>query len=98
MYLEISASLEYRGPTDFCQIGIKIKLAALEGIQNRCLYFFSGAIDEFEFRPDPTIYSEVSCPWVLEKYPINLKLESDISMLACSFLIELSSKLLVTAT
>ena len=32
-----------------------------------------------------------------EKYPLNLQFESDVSMLACSFLIESSSKLFLKA-
>ena len=54
--------------------------------------------DEFEFRPYWTIYYEVSCPWASKKFPIDLQWENGISMLARSFLIESSSKLLVTRT
>ena len=52
--------------------------------------------DEFEFRPDRTTDYGVSCPWASKKIPIDLWWENDISMLARSFLIESSSKLLVT--
>ena len=52
--------------------------------------------DEFEFRPDQTTDYGVSCPWASKKFPIDLQWENDVSMLARSFLIESSSKLLVT--
>ena len=62
-----------------------MELAALERLNNRRHHFFSVAIDlilfkltdnedmhnildEFEFRPD---YG-VSCPWALEKIPLDL--------------------------
>ena len=54
--------------------------------------------DEFEFRPDRTTDYEVSCHWTSKKFPIDLQWENGVSMLACSFLIESSSKLLVTRT
>ena len=54
--------------------------------------------DEFEFRPDRTTDYGVSCPWASKKFPIDLKWEKGVSMLACSLLIESSSKLLVTKT
>ena len=52
--------------------------------------------DEFEFRPDRTTDYGVSCRWASKKFPIDLSWENDVSMLARSFLIESSSKLLVT--
>ena len=54
--------------------------------------------DEFEFRPDRTTDYRVSCPWASKKFPIDLQWENGVSMLARSFLIESSSKLLVTRT
>ena len=54
--------------------------------------------DEFEFPPDRTTDYGVSCPWASKKFPIDLYWENAVSMLACSFLIESSSKLLVTRT
>ena len=54
--------------------------------------------DEFEFRPDRTTDYGVSCPWASKKFPIDLQWENAVSMLARSFLIESSSKLLVTRT
>ena len=54
--------------------------------------------DEFEFRPDRTSDYGVSCPWVSKKFPIDLEWENAVSILARSFLIESSSKLLVTRT
>ena len=54
--------------------------------------------DEFEFRPDRTTDYGVSCPWASKKFPTDLQWENGVSMLACSFLIESSSKLLVTRT
>ena len=54
--------------------------------------------DEFEFRPDRTTDYGVSCPWASKKIPIDLQWENAVSMLARSFLIESSSKLLVTRT
>ena len=54
--------------------------------------------DKFEFRPDRTIDYGVSCPWASKKFPIDLQWENAVSMLARSFLIESSSKLLVTRT
>ena len=54
--------------------------------------------DEFKFRPGRTTNYGVSCPWESKKFPIDLKWENALSMLACSFLIESSSKLLVTRT
>ena len=52
--------------------------------------------DKFEFRPDRTTDYGVSCPWASKKFPIDIQWENAVSMLACSFLIESSSKLLVT--
>ena len=52
--------------------------------------------DEFEFRPDWTTDYGVSCPWASKKFPIDLWWKNGVSMLACSCLIESSSKLLVT--
>ena len=40
------------------------KLAANEDMHN--------ILDEFEFRPDLTTEYGVSCPWALEKIPIDL--------------------------
>ena len=54
--------------------------------------------DEFEFRPDRTTDYGVSCPWASKKFPIDLQWENAVSMLAHSFLMESSSKLLVTRT
>ena len=54
--------------------------------------------DEFEFPPDRTTDYRVSCPWASKKFPIDLQWENAVSMLARSFLIESSSKLLVTRT
>ena len=54
--------------------------------------------DEFEFRPDRTTDYGVSCPWASKNFPIDLYWENGISVLARSFLIESSSKLLVTRT
>ena len=54
--------------------------------------------DKFEFRPDRTTDYGVSCPWASKKIPIDLLWENGVAMLACSFLIESSSKLLVTRT
>ena len=51
-----------------------------------------------QFRPDRTTDYGVSCPWASKKFPIDLKWENAVSMLACSFLIKSSSKLLVTRT
>ena len=65
-------------------------------------------LDEFEFWPDRTKIGRVwiwpdrttdygvSCPWASKKIPMDLQWENAVSMLAGSFLIELSSKLLVT--
>ena len=55
-------------------------------------------LDEFKFRPDRTTDYRVSCPWASKKFPIDLLWENAVSMLACSFLIKSSSKLLVTRT
>ena len=52
--------------------------------------------NEFEFWPDRTSDYGVSCPWASKKFPIDLQWENGVSMLAHSFLIESSSKLLVT--
>ena len=52
--------------------------------------------DKFEFQPDQTTDYKVSCPWASKKFPIDLQWENGVSMLARSFLIESSSKLLVT--
>ena len=54
--------------------------------------------NEFEFQPDRSTDYGVSCPWASKKFPIDLLWENGVSMLACSFLIESSSKLLVTRT
>ena len=54
--------------------------------------------DEFEFRPDRTTDYRVSCPWASKKNPIDLQWENVVAMLARSFLIESSSKLLITRT
>ena len=54
--------------------------------------------DEFEFRPGRTTDYEVSCPWASKKFPIDLKWENAVSMLASLFLFESLSKLLVTRT
>ena len=55
-------------------------------------------LDEFEFRSDRTTDYGVSCPWMSKKFPIDLKWENGVCMLAHSFLIKSSSKLLVTRT
>ena len=52
--------------------------------------------DKFEFWPDRTTDYGVSCPWASKKINLELQWENAVSMLARSFLIELSSKLLVT--
>ena len=52
--------------------------------------------DEFGFRPDRTTDYGLSCPCGLKKIPIYLYWENGVSMLAYSFLIESSSKFLVT--
>ena len=54
--------------------------------------------DEFEFRPDQTTDYGAGCPWTSKKFPTNLSWENGVSILAHSFLIESSSKLLVTRT
>ena len=54
--------------------------------------------DLFEFPPDQTTDYRVSCPWASKKFPIDLQWENDVSMLARSFFIKSSSKLLVTRT
>ena len=54
--------------------------------------------NEFEFQPDRTTDYGVSCPWASKKFPIDLLWENGVSMLAYSFFIESSSKLLVTRT
>ena len=54
--------------------------------------------DKFEFRPDRTTDYEVSCPLASKTFPIDLQWENGVSMLACLFLIESPSKLLVTRT
>ena len=55
-------------------------------------------LNEFEFGPDWTTDYGVSCPWASKKFPIDLQWENAVSMLASSFLIESSSKLLVIRT
>ena len=55
-------------------------------------------LDKFEFRPDRTTDNGVSCPWASKKFPIDLQWEIGVSMLARSFLIKSSGKLLVTRT
>ena len=54
--------------------------------------------DEFKFRPVRMTDYGVSCPWASKKFPIYLQWENGVTMLACSFLIESSSQLLVTRT
>ena len=54
--------------------------------------------DGFEFRPDRTTDYGVSGPWASKTFPIDLQWENGVCMLAYSFLIESSSKLLVTRT
>ena len=54
--------------------------------------------DEFEFRPDWTTDYGVSCPWASKIFRIDLYWENGVPMLTCSFLIESSSKLLLTRT
>ena len=54
--------------------------------------------DEFELRPDRTTDYRVNCPWESKTFPIDLQWKNALSMLAHSFLIESSSKLLVTRT
>ena len=54
--------------------------------------------DKFEFWPDQSTDYGVSCPWGLNIFPIDLWWENGVSMLAHSFLIESSSKMLVTRT
>ena len=54
--------------------------------------------DEFKFQPDWTTDYGVRCPSSSKKFPIDLQWENAVSMLAHSFLIESSSKLLVTRT
>ena len=53
---------------------------------------------KFKFWPDQTNDFGVSYPWASKKIPIDLQWENAVSMLARSFLIKLSSKLLVTRT
>ena len=65
-------------------------------------YFLAGKEDmhkisnRFEFRPDLTTDYGVSCPWASKKFPIDLQWENAVSMLTHLFLIESSSKLLIT--
>ena len=54
--------------------------------------------DEFEFQPDRTTSYRVRCPWVSEKFPIDLEWENSVSKLTCSYLIGSSSNLLVIRT
>ena len=54
--------------------------------------------EEFEFQPDRTTDYGVSCPWASKKFPIDLQWENGVSMLARTFLIKSSSKLLVATT
>ena len=54
--------------------------------------------EEFEFRPYRTSDYGVSCPSASKKFPIDIKWENGVSMLAPSFLMVSSSKLLVTRT
>ena len=54
--------------------------------------------NKFKFRPDRTTDYGVSCTWASKKILIDLYWENCLSMLACSFLIKSSSKLLVTST
>ena len=55
-------------------------------------------LEEVKFRPDWTTDYRVNCPRASKKFPMDLQWENGVSMLACSFLIESSSKLLVTRT
>ena len=55
-------------------------------------------LDKFELRPDRTTDYGVSCLWESKKFIIDLSRENGVSMLAHKFLIESSSKLLVTRT
>ena len=55
-------------------------------------------LDEFEFRPDRITDYGVSCPWASKTFPIDLYWKNGVSILARSFLIESSSKLLVART
>ena len=55
-------------------------------------------LDKFEFRPDRTTDYRVSCPWASKKIPIDLQWEIGVSLLARSFFIKSSGKLLVTRT
>ena len=48
--------------------------------------------EEFEFLPDRTSDYGLSCLEGLKKFPIDLQWENGVSMLACSFFIESSSK------
>ena len=54
--------------------------------------------DVFEFWLDCTTDLGVSCPWASKKFPKDLQWENAASLLARSFFIESSSKLLVTRT
>ena len=54
--------------------------------------------DEFEFRQDLNTDYGVSCPWTSKTFPIDFYWGNGVSMLARSFLIKSSSKLLVTRT
>ena len=54
--------------------------------------------NEFEYWLDRTTDFGVSCPWASKKFLIDLQWENGVSMLARSFFIKSSSKLLVTRT
>ena len=54
--------------------------------------------DKFQFGPDRTTDYRVSSPWASKKFPIDLQWENGVSVLARSFQIKSSSKLLVTRT
>ena len=55
-------------------------------------------LNEFRFWSDRTTDFGVSCPCASKTFPIDLQWENAVSMLAHSFLIESSSKLLTTRT
>ena len=54
--------------------------------------------DDFEFWPDRNTDYEVSCPWASKKFLVDLQWENGVSILALSFFIESSSKLLLIRT
>ena len=53
---------------------------------------------KFVFQPDRSTPYRVRCPWVSEKFPIDLQWENGVAKWAHSFLIRSSSNLLVTRT